>query len=185
MREFNEKYFPPLVQVKRENDFIRLRQGALSLAKYETQFTKLSKFAPELVATEERRLRRFVQRLNVEIQETLAAVQIDTFIEALEKAQRIEIVRAQVKAFHVRKKSTPTSTHEKPKENVTPSKVRRTDFPHYPLWTFRQLEEGSIRGVQIGKGQQEREFLKKAKKWLLTWLVDTVKRQIILRMNVG
>ena len=52
MREFNEKYFPPLVQEKREDDFIRLRQGTLSVVDYETQFTKLSKFAPELVVTE-------------------------------------------------------------------------------------------------------------------------------------
>ena len=49
-------------------------------------------------------MRRFVQGLNVEIQETLAAAQINTFIEVLEKTQRIEIARVQVKAFHARKK---------------------------------------------------------------------------------
>ncbi|XP_027077155.1 uncharacterized protein [Coffea arabica] len=73
MREFNEKYFPPLVQEKREDDFIRLRQGTLSVAEYETQFTKLSKFAPELVLTEQRRMRRFIQGLNLEIKEASAA----------------------------------------------------------------------------------------------------------------
>ena len=44
-------------------------------------------------------MRRIVQGLNVEIQETLVAAQINTFTEVLEKAQRIEIVRVQVKAF--------------------------------------------------------------------------------------
>ena len=29
------------------------------------------------------------------------------------------------------------------------------DFPHYPSWTLGQLEEGSSRGIQIRKGQQE------------------------------
>ena len=130
MKEFNEKYFPPLVQEKREDDFIRLRQGTRNVAEYETQFTKLSKFAPDLVATEQRRVRQFVQGLNVKIQEALAAAQINTFIETLEKVQRIEITRGQVKAFHARKKSTLTSTSEKSKKNVTPSKVRRVDFPH-------------------------------------------------------
>ena len=60
-----------------------------------------------------------------------------------------------MKAFHARKRSTPTSTPEESKENVTLSKVRRMDFPHYPPWTLGQLEEGSSRGIQIGKGQQE------------------------------
>ncbi|XP_027184080.1 uncharacterized protein LOC113782387 [Coffea eugenioides] len=82
---------------KREDDFIRLRQGTLSVAEYETQFTKLSRFAPELVLTEQKRIRRFVQGLNVEIQEALAAAQLDTFGQTLEKAQRIETARGQGK----------------------------------------------------------------------------------------
>ncbi|XP_027155484.1 uncharacterized protein LOC113755776, partial [Coffea eugenioides] len=55
VREFNEKYLPPIVQEKRENDFIKFRQGILSVSEYETQFTKLSKFAPELISAEQRR----------------------------------------------------------------------------------------------------------------------------------
>ena len=72
IREFNEKYFPPIVQEKRVDDFIRLYQGVLSVSEYETQFTKLSKFASKLVATKQRRVRRFIQGSNIEIQETLA-----------------------------------------------------------------------------------------------------------------
>ena len=64
------------------------------MSKYETQFTKLSNFAPELVTMEQRRVRRFVQGLNVKIQEAFAAAQITTFIKVLEKAQRVEIARA-------------------------------------------------------------------------------------------
>ncbi|XP_027158288.1 uncharacterized protein LOC113759909 [Coffea eugenioides] len=100
---------PDYAEEKREDDFIRLRQGTSSVAEYETQFTKLSRFAPELVLTERKRIRRFVQGLNVEIQEALAAAQLDTFSQALEKAQRIEIARGQVKAFHDRKRKQPSS----------------------------------------------------------------------------
>ena len=53
-------------------------------------------------------MRRFVQGLNVEIQEVLAAAQINTFIEVLEKAQRIEIAKTQVKDFHARKRGAPS-----------------------------------------------------------------------------
>ena len=72
IREFNEKYLPSLIQEKREDGFIRLSQGTQSVAEYETQFTKLSKFASELVVTERRRVRRFIQGLNLEIQEETA-----------------------------------------------------------------------------------------------------------------
>ncbi|XP_071901025.1 uncharacterized protein [Coffea arabica] len=86
LREFNEKFLPPLVQEKREDEFTKVKQGASSVAEYEEKFTKLSRYAPELVVTERRRIRRFVQGLNVEIQKGLAADQISTFTEALEKA---------------------------------------------------------------------------------------------------
>nr|XP_027083562.1 uncharacterized protein LOC113705852 [Coffea arabica] len=73
---------------KREDGFIMLKQGTLSVAEYEGKFTKLSKYAPELVINERRRIRRFVQGLNVKIQEGLAAAQISTFTEALEKTSK-------------------------------------------------------------------------------------------------
>ena len=86
-----------------EDEFIRLHPGVLTVSEYEIQFTKLSKFATELLTTEQRRVRRFVQGLNMEIQEALAAAQITTFTEVLEKAQRVEIARGQVKVFQARK----------------------------------------------------------------------------------
>ena len=73
------------------------------MADYEGRFTKFSRYALELVATERRRIRRCVQGLNVEIQEGLAAAQIFTFTESLEKAQRVESARLQVRDFHVKK----------------------------------------------------------------------------------
>ncbi|XP_027155283.1 uncharacterized protein LOC113755477 [Coffea eugenioides] len=124
-REFNAKFLPPLIQEKREDDFIKCRQGAMSVGEYEIQFTKLSRYAPELVATEQRRVRRFVQGLNVEIQEGLAAVRIDTFTEAVERAQRVEVARAQVKTFQAKKRFAPSSSREPIYANAPPAKVGR------------------------------------------------------------
>nr|XP_027124193.1 uncharacterized protein LOC113740877 [Coffea arabica] len=127
-KEFNEKYLLPIVQERREDEFIRLRQGTSSVAEYETQFTKLSRFAPDLVLTEEKRIRRFIQGLNVELQEALAAAQVDTFSQALEKAQKIEVARGQVKAFHDRKRRQPSSSTYTPgqsSKNEPPTKLGR------------------------------------------------------------
>ena len=44
-----------------------MRHGVSSVAEYEGKFTKFSKYALELVTNEQKRIRRFVQRLNVEI----------------------------------------------------------------------------------------------------------------------
>ena len=93
MREFNTKYFLPLIQEKREDEFIRLRQRTQTVADYETQFTSLSKFAPELIVTEQRQIRRFVQWLNVEIQKDLTVAQINTFSDVVEKIQWVESAR--------------------------------------------------------------------------------------------
>ena len=120
MREFNAKFFPPLVQERKEDEFIRLRQGAQSVAEYESQFTRLSKFAPELIMTEQRRIRRFIQGLNVEIQKDLAVAQINAFSEAVEKAQRVENARLQVKNFQAKKRGFPGSSSEQEGTSTPP-----------------------------------------------------------------
>ncbi|XP_071902697.1 uncharacterized protein [Coffea arabica] len=88
MREFNEKFLPPLIQEKREDEFIKLRQGTFSVAEYEGKFTKFSKYAPDLVTNERKRIWHFVQGLNVEIQEGLAAAQISMFTELKDLLER-------------------------------------------------------------------------------------------------
>ncbi|XP_027156451.1 uncharacterized protein LOC113758447 [Coffea eugenioides] len=97
----------------------------MSVAEYEVQFTKLSRFAPELIATEQRRVRRFVQGLNVEIQEGLAAVRIDTFADAIKRAQRVEVARGQVKSFQAKKRFAPSSGREPMYGNAPPAKMGR------------------------------------------------------------
>nr|XP_027082213.1 uncharacterized protein LOC113704513 [Coffea arabica] len=121
-RGFSEKFLPPLVQEKREDEFIKLRQGTSSVAEYEGKFTKLSTYAPELVSNDRKRIRRFVQGFNVEIQEGLAAVKISTFTEVLEKAQRVESVRLQVRDFHAKKRGTSSNPSGQADKSAPPFK---------------------------------------------------------------
>ncbi|XP_071933052.1 uncharacterized protein [Coffea arabica] len=107
----------------REDEFIKLKQGTLSVSEYEGKFTKLSKYAPELVTNERKRIRRFVQGLNVEIHEGLAAAQIST--ETLEKAQRVKNARMQVKDFHSRNRKFSSRTYGQTSKSSQPSKVGR------------------------------------------------------------
>nr|XP_027067797.1 uncharacterized protein LOC113693461 [Coffea arabica] len=88
MWEFNEKFLPPLIHEKRDDEFIKLKQGVLSV-------------------------------------EGLAATQIFTFTEALEKAQRVESARLQVRDFHNRKRNFSSSASGQASKSAQPSKMGR------------------------------------------------------------
>ncbi|XP_071901600.1 uncharacterized protein [Coffea arabica] len=137
---------------KRENDFIKFRQGILSVVEYETQFTKLSKFAPKLIATEQRGVRKFVQGLNVEIQEALVAAQINTFTKILEKTHRIEIAMAQVRNFRIKWRGVPGGYQgpTQSDQNMPPSKAGCGAGDGRFTSTSRG---GTLRGAQNGRGQ--------------------------------
>nr|XP_027083520.1 uncharacterized protein LOC113705811 [Coffea arabica] len=57
--------------------------------------------------------------------EGLAAVRIDTFADAVERAQRVEVARAQVKSFQAKKRFAPSSSREPTYGNAPPAKVGR------------------------------------------------------------
>ncbi|XP_071900882.1 uncharacterized protein [Coffea arabica] len=151
VRDFNAKYFPPLVQEKREDEFIRLRQGTQSVAEYESQFTRLSKFAPELILTEQRRVRRFTQGLNVEIQKDLAVAQIHTFSDAVEKALRVENARLQVRNFQVKKRGFSASSSTQGDKGTPPKFGRGAGGGRQPGMT----RGTPPRGGHNGRGPQK------------------------------
>ncbi|XP_071921757.1 uncharacterized protein [Coffea arabica] len=114
-----------MIQEKRKDDFIKLKQMLLSVVEYEEWFTKLFKFALDLVVTERKRKRKFIQELNIEIQESLATTKITIFTDALDKAQRIENAKSQSKTFHARKRSNPSNTPELSEKSTQPLKMER------------------------------------------------------------
>ena len=63
-----------------------MRQKTLTVAQYEVQFTKLSQYAPDMVNTKEKMIKRFLQGLNPEIQRILALAMMDTYAEVVELA---------------------------------------------------------------------------------------------------
>ncbi|XP_028110227.1 uncharacterized protein LOC114308767 [Camellia sinensis] len=63
------KYFPPSTLEGLREQFVELPQGTTPLAQFEMRFTSLSRFAPELVATKERRCYEFERRLSDDIRE--------------------------------------------------------------------------------------------------------------------
>nr|XP_027120597.1 uncharacterized protein LOC113737588 [Coffea arabica] len=156
MREFNTKYFPPLIQEKKEDEFIRFCQGTQTVVEYESYFTRLSKFAPELIVTEERQIRHFVQGLNVEIQKDLAVAQLSTFSDAVEKAQRVENARLQVKNFQTKKRGFPGSSSEKGGKSTPPKIGRVNGGVQLPGISSGASPRGSVSASRGPCGQMSR-----------------------------
>ncbi|XP_056696332.1 uncharacterized protein [Spinacia oleracea] len=62
------KFYPPFMRKQKAQEFINLRMGNMTIAEYYSKFIALSRFAPEVVATEELKAQRFEQGLTDEIQ---------------------------------------------------------------------------------------------------------------------
>jgi len=64
-----------------------LKQGSVTLVEYERKFDELSRFAPELVDTEQKRARRFEQGLRDDLRQVVVTFELGTYHEVLAKAQ--------------------------------------------------------------------------------------------------
>ena len=56
---FTEEYYPEDVQLRKQQKFTQLSQRGRSVSTYAREFSKLKRFAPELVGTDYRTARRF------------------------------------------------------------------------------------------------------------------------------
>ena len=64
---FQDKYFPMIVRYRKEEEFLALKQGNMTVQQYEAQFTILSRFAPGLVGDDAMKARRFQRGLREDI----------------------------------------------------------------------------------------------------------------------
>ncbi|XP_022857992.1 uncharacterized protein LOC111378931, partial [Olea europaea var. sylvestris] len=82
-----EKFFPTAVKDQKEMELLRLQQGTMTLVEYERKFEGLSRFAPHLVDTEEKRARRFERGLQPYIRDIVSVLELSTYRESNGKAK--------------------------------------------------------------------------------------------------
>ena len=76
---FLAKFFPDTARDEMEHRFVHLVQGNRTVDEYATEFTRLSRFAPDLVATEASRARKFLMGLDFSILENVIQ-KLDRFV---------------------------------------------------------------------------------------------------------
>ena len=103
---FQDKFLPPTAREKLRDQFLKLKQLNTPVAEFEANFTCLSRFAPELVATEERCCIEFKKRLRSRLLFKAAGSMIGDYGRLVETTTHIEtIVQVEEKRMKGSKRS--------------------------------------------------------------------------------
>ncbi|XP_024990628.1 uncharacterized protein LOC112524916 [Cynara cardunculus var. scolymus] len=82
-----DKYCSQTEVNKLESEFLRLKQGSLSVQEYVNDFLEKARFASYQMATEERKIGRFKDGLRIEIKWYIDMTKPTTFVQAVEMAK--------------------------------------------------------------------------------------------------
>ncbi|KAL0553878.1 hypothetical protein IC582_007782 [Cucumis melo] len=83
---FYAKFFSASLRDAKRQEFLKLEQGDMTVEQYDAEFDMLSRFAPEMIATEAARADKFVRGLRLDIQGLVRAFRPATHADALRLA---------------------------------------------------------------------------------------------------
>ncbi|KAJ0985550.1 hypothetical protein J5N97_003906 [Dioscorea zingiberensis] len=89
---FFSKYFPRSKVLELERQFLRLKQGTMTVDEYEMEFDKLSRFAAKFVDDDESRAHRFQDGLQYHIRKALAPLHLTSYAEVVGRAKSLDVV---------------------------------------------------------------------------------------------
>lgn len=87
---FLKKYFPEMVKDTLRKEFLGLVQGNSTVMEYEARFTALSRFALEIISTENLKARRFERGLNPDIRKGVVGHRYKKYSKVFECALALE-----------------------------------------------------------------------------------------------
>ncbi|KAF5933080.1 hypothetical protein HYC85_029251 [Camellia sinensis] len=92
LNAFQERFLSAAAREKLRDQFSRLKQQGLSVAEFEATFTSLSRFAPGLVASEERRCYEFERKLRRGLKLRVGGSYIREYRHLVDAAAHMEIM---------------------------------------------------------------------------------------------
>ena len=94
LAEFQElfmgKYFPETVRHAKAQEFLELKQGAMTVMDYVARFTELARFADDYVATDMAKVRRFENGMKLSIRDMIVALRLQDMDSMVGTALTIE-----------------------------------------------------------------------------------------------
>ncbi|XP_058082356.1 uncharacterized protein LOC131230445 [Magnolia sinica] len=124
---FNVKYLPQTYQHERENEFLRLQQGGMSMAQYENRFTELSRCASEMIASKAIKMRQFTAGLRSSIRSKICCINIRTYAELVEMSIRAE--QDEERVARSRSQLGPRNRVDGPSSSFTGKRARPSSPP--------------------------------------------------------
>ncbi|KAH7838670.1 hypothetical protein Vadar_029706 [Vaccinium darrowii] len=107
--KFEDQYFPNSYKDQLREQFEKLEQGTMTVSEYAVKFQSLSRFAPELMNTEERKCKRFVKGLDSNIRRFVMSSKLERFSDIVELARSLESEEGEQKSAR-RLESRPSTT---------------------------------------------------------------------------
>ncbi|XP_030443977.2 uncharacterized protein LOC115666381 [Syzygium oleosum] len=86
IENFYGKYFSDSARERKIAEFVRLRQGQMTVDQYEAEFARLSKFAPRMVEHPEDKARKFREGLRPDIRTLLIPSNLRTYEDIYDRA---------------------------------------------------------------------------------------------------
>ena len=87
---FMGKYFPETARHAKAQEFLELKQGAMTMMDYVARFTELARFADDYVATDVAKVRRFENRLRLSIRARIVGLRLQDMDSMVGTALTIE-----------------------------------------------------------------------------------------------
>ena len=91
--EFKKHYVGRIYLANMRREFHNLRQRQMSVTEYQREFTRLSKYAPEILVSEEKKCRRFEDGFNDHIRAHVIAFFHEDFSKIVTCALNVERVK--------------------------------------------------------------------------------------------
>ncbi|KAL9258971.1 Retrovirus-related Pol polyprotein from transposon 17.6-like protein, partial [Drosera capensis] len=85
-----ERFYPESLQAEKRNEFLTLKQGAMSLSEYATKFTNLLRFHPSFYAQDAEKQKQFLGGLNYRLRIGLAPQTFATYQRMYDGAVKLE-----------------------------------------------------------------------------------------------
>ncbi|KAG8363734.1 hypothetical protein BUALT_Bualt19G0053100 [Buddleja alternifolia] len=81
-----ERYFTQSIRDQKAVEFLELVQGNNTVGEYEAKFTELSRFASQVISSENLKARKFERGLRYELRKQVTILRLLTFTEVLDRA---------------------------------------------------------------------------------------------------
>ncbi|KAL0543835.1 hypothetical protein IC582_018940 [Cucumis melo] len=133
---FYAKFFSASLRDAKRQEFLNLEQGDMTVEQYDAEFDMLSRFAPEMIATEAARADKFVRGLQLDIQGLVRAFRPATHADALRLAVDLSL---QERANSSKTAGRGSTSGQKRKAEQQPVPVPQRNFR--PGGEFRSFQQ--------------------------------------------